>query len=339
MKVDIKSIGLSTSAFGYSMGNVGKNSPRANAKPWSLEDFIKFSSKHNLGGVEAPLKRFVPDLDDEYLNKIESLLIENELFFIMDAESALDIEEIKLLIPLAKRLKSKIIRIKSSNILSCDRKKLGMPWREHINRCKNVLMQIAPILREENLKIAIENHQDLDSNDLLEVLEKVGSDVIGVNFDIGNAFATCEDPITFAEKVGSSVLNIHLKDYKIFKSQEGFRLVRCALGDGAVDFEKILPLLAKNSPDAKMVIELGALESRNIAYFSSEFWSHIQPRAEVERKNFSEILDRITPQLESESWQTPWEEGKEQREILGLEAAQFEKSLSYIQYYESTSQI
>ena len=328
--MDIKHIGLSTSAFGYGMGNTGKGTERRNPQPWTLEQFVDFSAAHGMGGIETPLARFVPGLEPERVKQLHAALSERNMFFIMDAEGALDPEEIATLIPITKAFGSPVIRIKSSAILGCARKKLGKPWGEHVTHCIEVLRDLAPLLRSNGLRIAIENHQDLDSNDLAQIVQGVGTDVVGVNFDIGNAFATCEDPSAFAEKLGSSIINIHLKDYKIFRSEDGFRLVRCALGSGAVDFRTILPLLVKNAPDAKMVIELGALEARDIAWLTPSFWEEIQPRDTRETIAFFRELEGHTLRESGDSWQTPWESGASPADIVSYEVSELETSIAYL---------
>jgi len=328
--MNIKKIALSTSAFGYTMGSTGKNTDRKNSKPWTLEKFVDFTRECGLGGIEAPLARFVPDLNIGRLKKLKDQLASANLFFLMDVEIALDADQIRAMIPWAKEFGSGIIRIKSSNILGCSRQKLSQPWIEHVKNCIRILKSLAPELRQEGLKVAIENHQDLDSNDLKQIITEVGVDVVGVNLDIGNAFSVCEDPMVFAQKLGPSIINIHLKDYKIFKSEDGFRLVRCSLGEGEVDFKSILPWLAKSAPDAKMVIELGALEARNVAWLASGFWSEIQSRTQSELVTFFQQLENKISHPTGSSWQTPWERGEFGEDIINYEIAELKASLNYL---------
>ena len=312
------------------MGNTGKNTDRKNPNPWTIEDFVEFAAKHGFGGIEAPLMRFVPDLDPTRLKELKARLSGYNMFFLMDLETALDQNQIKALIPWAKEFGSPIIRTKSSNVLGCDRKSLAKPWPEHVRHCISILKNLSPLLRENGLKIAIENHQDLDSNDLLEIVNSVGSDIVGVNFDIGNAFSTCEDPIVFARKLGSSIINVHLKEYQIFKSENGFRLVRSPIGKGSVDFKNVLSLLAKASPDAKMVIELGALEARNIAWLEESFWREIKPRDPIELITFFQLLESETKRDLLDSWKTLWEQEARADEIIAYETEELEESLKYL---------
>ena len=86
------------------------------------------------------------------------------------------------------------------------------------------------------MALAIENHQDADSEDLLWLCESVGGEFIGVNLDTGNPLAVGEGPVEFAARIAPFLKNVHLKDYRMHRTPAGYRLVRCPLGDGVVDF-------------------------------------------------------------------------------------------------------
>ncbi len=49
-----------------------------------------------------------------------------------------------------------------------------------------------------------------------------------------------EDPVEAARASAPLIRHVHLKDYTIHFAPEGYRLVRCAAGDGVIDFPAIL---------------------------------------------------------------------------------------------------
>ena len=87
------------------------------------------------------------------------------------------------------------------------------------------------MLSIEEIKLLIENHQDIVVEDILDLIAKYGPERVGVNWDIGNSLPSCETPITFIEKLGKYIGNIHLKDYKIYSCLEGYIMSRCELGN------------------------------------------------------------------------------------------------------------
>ena len=81
---------------------------------------------------------------------------------------------------------------------------------------------MAPILEKNNCQIAIENHQDLSSLEIIEIIKNLKSKKIGINWDIGNSLATCETPDQFFKNTKKYILNVHCKNYKIILSDKGF---------------------------------------------------------------------------------------------------------------------
>ena len=75
---------------------------------------------------------------------------------------------------------------------------------------------------------------------------------------------------------------MHLKDYNVQFTDEGFRLVRCAIGDGAVPFPEMLAILAEHHKALPAVLEPGALEARHVRLFTPDWWrgyrAEIAPR-------------------------------------------------------------
>ena len=65
---------------------------------------------------------------------------------------------------------------------------------------------------------------------------KLGGASVGIVFDTGNTFPVGEAPLDFTRVIAPYVRHVHLKDYRVQFTDEGFRLVRCAIGDGAVPF-------------------------------------------------------------------------------------------------------
>ena len=132
--------------------------------------------------------------------------------------------------------------------------------------------------RDAGLEMAIEDHQDFGSEELVEIAEEAG-DNVGVVFDTGNPFAVGEDPVEFARRAAHRIRHVHLKDYVAQFTDEGFRLVRCAIGDGCVPFQEIAGVLEAHTPPLTASIEPGALESRHIRLFTPDWWTGYPPRS------------------------------------------------------------
>src|SRR5205814_1896878 len=108
--------------------------------------------------------------------------------------------------------------------------------------------------------------------------ERVGGDHIGVNLDTGNPLAVGEGPVEFAERIAPLLKNVHLKDYRMHRTASGYRLVRCPLGDGVVDFPALFRLFSTAAPATTCSIELGATQARHIRLLEDDYWAHFAPR-------------------------------------------------------------
>lgn len=115
--------------------------------------------------------------------------------------------------------------------------------------------------------------------------------------------------------------SIVLKDYRAQFTEHGYRLVRCAVGDGCVPFEEIAPALAPHGSSLTASIELGALETRHIRVFDTPWWTGYPPR---EARELATALGRLQRRrIESgDDPRTPWEVEEPQQSIVDYETNQ-----------------
>ena len=122
---------------------------------------------------------------------------------------------------------------------------------------RSALREYGPRAAAAGLWLAIENHQDFRSDELVAFCEEAGAGV-GICFDTGNTFPVGEAPIAFTRRIARHVRHVHLKDYRAQWTDEGYRLVRCAIGDGAVPHGEMVAILAEHHPRLTAVLEPGA---------------------------------------------------------------------------------
>jgi len=191
------------------------------------------------------------------------------------------------------------------------------------------LRTVRSLAEEAGVTIAVENHQDLTSVELVEMCAAAGGTAIGVTLDAVNPLAVVEDPLAFARRLGPLVKHVHLKDYRIYRTPEGFRLVRCPIGVGILDVKGLLSILRQNAPDATIVVELAALESRHVRFLRDEYWTGFPPRRVEEILPVLRMRDSLA-RPEGEEWRTPWELGAGHDALADYERSQFQESLSYL---------
>lgn len=219
-----------------------------------------------------------------------------------------------------------LIRMHLTPVLEGARAAQGSRWQAMLNHARATLVREAPRAADAGLNIAIENHQDLGSDELLDLAEQAGSNV-GLAFDTGNAFAVAEDPVAFARRAAHRIRHVHLKDYVSQFTPEGFRLVRCAIGDGCVPLVELATVLGARNSSLTASIEVGALEARHIRVFAPEWWQGYPSRDPAELQT---ALDRLRARRldDNADYRTPWEKQESTAAIVAYEMEQLRKSVA-----------
>lgn len=191
-----------------------------------------------------------------------------------------------------------------------------------VARIRAVLAEWGPRVDDLGCRFAIENHQDFTSAELAAFCTETRG--VGITFDTGNTFPVGEAPLDFARVVAPHVRHVHLKDYRVQFTSEGFRLVRCALGDGAVPFRELLAILRAHHHELTAVLEPGALEARHVRLFTPGWWQGYPPKAAPEFAAC--LLAAQTNRLpEDADHRTPWERGRDD-ELEACELAMIRRS-------------
>jgi hypothetical protein len=174
------------------------------------------------------------------------------------------------------------------------------------------------------LTFAIEDHQDFGSQELLDFCDEAGPNV-GVCLDTGNPLAVGEEPLAFAHAVAAKVRHVHLKDYNAQWTNEGYRLVRCAIGDGAVPFPELLEILERHHQCLSASLEPGALEARHIRLFRPEWWDGYPERS---ARDLGGVLAaaRVRRLDDDAGWRTPWEAEADPQAIIEYELNMIRRS-------------
>lgn len=257
-------ITLNTYSFALRMGLLNNKE-----RKWTFEKFLNFCKKKKLKKIEFPI---------DYFSKIEKRNFEYyfELLksYNLDTVVALEnfeIKYIKKLIIASKKYDLKMIRIKMSNNFGGNRykqKDFYILKKKFIKK----LQKIKNIINKTNLKIAIENHQDLSSQDLIKIIRDLKCKNLGLTWDIGNSLATCETPDQFFDNTKNYIFNAHCKNYKIILSNNGFFLKRAKINEGSINIKKYIKFFKKK--EINISLELAAHVNRHCDLYEKNFLKH-----------------------------------------------------------------
>jgi sugar phosphate isomerase/epimerase len=119
--------------------------------------------------------------------------------------------------------------------------------------------RIVPLLEKYRVKLAIENHQDATSDELVTLMKQIASPCVGICVDTGNGLPIMENPYDVIRKLAPYTIAAHFKDMKIIHTgtfPAGAQLIGTALGQGIFDLPRMLRIIQEHAPDINLTIEI-----------------------------------------------------------------------------------
>ncbi|MBU6334319.1 MAG: sugar phosphate isomerase/epimerase [Chloroflexi bacterium] len=319
------SIGIAAYSMPWRCGFAGAGTPRACASPLRAGDLLDLAIDHGLATVELPLE-MLADARPDALQRVRARAAAHGVGIVVDTP-VIDEARLAQALPLAAALGARVVRVMLSTVLEGARHTVAGGWPAHLEAMIAILRRLRPLAERYELIIAPENHQDATGDELAYLCDAVGGDSIGITLDAVNPLAVAEDPLATARLLGRRIVNVHLKDYQLYPSAEGYRLVRCALGDGVLDLTGLFAILAEHAPHARCSIELAALHARHIRIYDEAWWQGFGPRDVRSLLPVLALVRRHGRPADAD-WRTPWEAGADAGRLDDYETSQVLQSIA-----------
>jgi sugar phosphate isomerase/epimerase len=122
----------------------------------------------------------------------------------------------------------------------------------------NIVKGITPEFERAGVCLAIENHDRFKATTLAEIIEHIGSQYVGICLDTVNSFGALEGPEMVLEALGPLVVNLHVKDFAIFRASHlmGFTVEGRPAGQGRLNVPWLLEELHGLGLDPNAILEL-----------------------------------------------------------------------------------
>lgn len=234
----------------------------------SFEDIISRSIALDVDGVSLETC-FFPKNDPEFLTRIKDLMNKGGLKPVVawghpdgfeggkNPEAANDLlNHLKT----CQILEAEVMRIVVSSLAFRHE-----PHGPQIEQVSRILKNIMPQVEDAGVKLAIENHFDFTSDEILEILNRVNSDFLGVTFDTGNALRIGENPVIAACKLIDKIFATHMKDVAPLyggNPEDWYFFASVPLGKGIIDFPALIRAFEENQYPGMMTLEIDYLDPR-----------------------------------------------------------------------------
>jgi len=159
-----------------------------------------------------------------------------------------------------------------------------------------VLKQVRGRALDAGVKIAVENHAgDMQSRELVGLVEAAGPDFVGVNYDSGNACWALEDPTRALETLAPHVVTTSLRDTMLWETPAGITAQWTAMGEGCIDLPAFFDLFEKVCPGVTVQIETISGFPRTLPVSDSSFWEAYPEALAADYAAFLDVVRRGRP--------------------------------------------
>jgi len=204
----------------------GKHSDFENPDPVNVWWFLDETVRLGLEGVQ--IDPFHLPIDE--VDKIADFVGQHGLY-IEHSMGTIRADVVKKNLALARRLGAKVMRCFVGGEFERDAK----AHQAKLSRAVAELRQCTEAADRAGVTIAIENHGDIRAEGLLQIMDELRHDRVGVCFDVGNTLAVGDDPVEACLMVGRHIVATHFSDRKQVLAKGRTFNVGVALGEGEID--------------------------------------------------------------------------------------------------------
>src|SRR3954452_12018685 len=253
-------VGIDNYCFHRYFGEVYPQQTRPSRR-MTMEDFIMRAHELGVDGVSLE-SCFFPEYSREYLGDLKGMLDQYQLERVYawghpdgleggkNQDAYLDM---LASFERARAIGATVMRVVGSSLVF--RKE---PHEPQICRLTAMFRDAVKTAQDYGIRMAVENHIDFTSDELVTLLDAVDSPYLGINFDTGNFLRLLDDPVKGMEKLANRVYAAHMKDLKPQKgvaADEWDFFSTTPVGDGLCDNQRLVQMLANAGFSGILAVE------------------------------------------------------------------------------------
>ncbi|HTO99186.1 MAG TPA: sugar phosphate isomerase/epimerase family protein, partial [Myxococcales bacterium] len=231
----------------------------------TLEQFIDRARELGVDGVSLE-SCFIPRFDASYLSEVKGRLdaARFDRVYAWGHPDGLEggrnekaFDDMMKSMEHAKAIGADVMRVCGASLMFRNE-----PHQPMLEKLARMFQTAAKQAEKMGLKIADENHIDFDSNEMLQLIQDVGSPSFGINFDTGNFMRVQDDPVEGMKKLARYTFATHVKDLKPMKGvsvKSWHFFASTPTGDGYVDNLALARLLKEAGYKGFLAMEIDFL--------------------------------------------------------------------------------
>ncbi len=219
-------------------------------RPMDLFAFVEKVSEYGLNGFQIDPMHLAAT-DDEYLATVREEAESRGLFVehgIMSTRAA----DIRRGIKICRKLGSSVLRA----FIGFNRYDPGTSVGEELDRALREIASCVPDLERSGVRLAVENHGDVMSDELVDLVEEIESPSVGICLDVGNSLCVLEEPLAAARRMVPFAFSVHFKDYTIQGTPSGCKMTGVPLGEGVLPLFELYRLIEEEGVLDRLILEI-----------------------------------------------------------------------------------
>ena len=201
-------------------------------------------------------------------------------------------------------------------------------FRNFRTHSEQTLRMAEPVLKKHGVRLAVENHKDQVTTELIGMLGHFSSQWLGVCVDTGNNIALLEEPHGVVEALAPFAASVHLKDMAVQPYADGFLLSEAPLGTGLLHLPRLIATLRKANPGIAFNLEMATRDPLKVPCLTPGYWATFPDRLAVDLAHAMVLVKQHPP-----AQPPPQVTGKALAQILAEEEANNRASLQWMRHH------
>jgi sugar phosphate isomerase/epimerase len=251
--------------------------------------FLTFCRERGADGIQLPLGQLSADQAKE----VRATSEKHEMYVegsIRPPKDKADVERFAKEIATSRDCGASVVRTVMLGGRRYESFKTAKEYAAFAEQSLSSLRLAEPIMAKHKVTLAVENHKDFRTDELIGVMKAIGSEHVGVCVDTGNSIALLENATDTVKELAPWAASCHLKDMGVEEAADGFLLAEVPLGDGVLDLKGIVDTLRKAKPKLRFSLEMITRDPLRIPCLTDDYWATME---RVPGRDLARILAQV----------------------------------------------
>ncbi len=245
-------------------------------RPSDTLEFLEYVNTLGAGGIQAPLKSLEPDYARALRKRADELGMYVEVMAPLPRESS---EAFEKAVAAARNAGARCLRCGCLSGRRYETFSTFAEWNDWVQKQRASILTAVSIVEKQKIPLALENHKDWTSDEMVKMLRGVSSEYLGVCLDTGNNIALLEDPMQVVEALAPFAITTHLKDMAVRSIPEGFELSEVPFGEGMLDIGKVIAAVRAKRPQVGLTLEMITRDPLKVPCMTQKYWATFPDRS------------------------------------------------------------